>query len=107
VADQDGMHEIPQSMPEGARERMRDHTEEAIDCRAALTNLQDYLKREITPELAVEIKQHLERCRPCLNHARFEENFLQMLATRAGRATCPDVLRARIMAALRAAADDV
>ena len=80
---------------------------DAIDCRAALTHLQDYLKREITAELAVEIKQHLERCRPCLNHARFEENFLQMLAARVGCVTCPDVLRARIMAALRAATDEV
>jgi anti-sigma factor (TIGR02949 family) len=77
-----------------------------IDCRMALEHLQDYLKREITEELAVEIKQHLERCRPCLNHVRFEENFLVMLANRAGRTTCPDVLRARIMAALEAAADD-
>jgi anti-sigma factor (TIGR02949 family) len=81
--------------------------EDMLDCRAALNNLQDYLKREITAELAVEIKQHLERCRPCLNHARFEENFLQMLATRAGRVSCPDVLRARILAALRTAADEV
>ncbi len=77
-----------------------------VDCRAALNNLQDYLKREITPELAVEIRQHLERCRPCLNHARFEENFLRMLADRAGCITCPDMLRARIMAALRATTDD-
>ena len=84
-----------------------DDMAKAIDCRAALSNLQDYLKREITPDLAVEIKQHLERCRPCLDHARFEENFLQMLATRAGQVSCPDVLRARILAALRAAADEV
>jgi anti-sigma factor (TIGR02949 family) len=82
---------------------MADH----IDCREALDHLQDYLKREMTPELAVEVKQHLERCRPCLNHARFEESFLIMLSTHAGRATCPEVLRARIVAALRAATDDV
>lgn len=74
-----------------------------VDCRAALSSLQDYLKREMTPELAAEIKTHLERCRPCFHHARFEENFLQMLATHAGQATCPDMLRARILAALRAA----
>ena len=76
---------------------------EPIDCREALIHLQDYLKREITPELAATVKQHLEDCRPCFNHARFEENFLQMLATHGGRATCPELLRARIVAALRAA----
>jgi len=87
--------------------RHESHDHGTVDCRAALSNLQDYLKREITPELAVEIKQHLERCRPCFNHARFEENFLQMLAARAGKVTCPEVLRAKIMAALRAGADEV
>ena len=80
---------------------MTDH----INCRQALDHLQDYLKREITPELALEIQQHLERCRPCLDHVRFEENFLLRLAS-AGRATCPEVLRARIKAALDAAAND-
>jgi anti-sigma factor (TIGR02949 family) len=72
-----------------------------INCREALDHLQDYLKREMTPELAVEIQAHLERCRPCFTHVRFEENFLLMLTTHAGRATCPDVLRERILAALR------
>ena len=80
--------------------------DERMHCRQALDSLQDYLKREITPELALEIKQHLERCRPCLNHAKFEENFLQMLAAQTGHTTCPQVLRTRIMAALRAAAEE-
>ena len=70
----------------------------AIDCREAHARLQDYLKRELTPELAAEMRAHLERCRPCFGHARFEESFLVMLEVQAGGARCcPDALRARIL----------
>ncbi len=77
-----------------------------VDCVKAMTNLDDYLKRELTPELMVEVRQHIERCRECFEHARFEENFLIMLETRASRETCPGKLRARILALLRAEAED-
>jgi anti-sigma factor (TIGR02949 family) len=71
------------------------------DCEQALAHLQDYLKHEITPELAAEVRQHLERCRPCLKHARFEENFLMLLEACGSKHMCPGRLRARIMAMLR------
>jgi anti-sigma factor (TIGR02949 family) len=75
-----------------------------IDCGQAMAHLHDYLKRELTPDMVVEVRNHLERCRDCFSHARFEESFLLMLETRAGRETCPRKLRARILAALRAEA---
>ena len=75
-----------------------------IDCEQAKAHLQDYLKRELTPDLVVEVRDHLERCRDCFTHARFEENFFLMLGIRARRETCPGALRARILAALRAEA---
>jgi anti-sigma factor (TIGR02949 family) len=75
-----------------------------IDCEQAMAHLHDYLKRELTPELVDEVRLHLDRCRDCLCLARFEENFLTMLETRARRDTCPNELRARILAALRAEA---
>ena len=31
---------------------------------------------ELTPELAAEVRAHLEHCRPCHGHARFEQSFL-------------------------------
>ena len=73
-----------------------------LDCDQALAHLQDYLKRELTPELVTEVRVQLEHCRDCTGYARFEESFLSMLETRAGQATCPKELRARILAALRA-----
>lgn len=74
---------------------------EPIDCREAAARLQDYLKQELTPELEAEVRAHLERCRPCFGHARFEANFLLMLETRARRCGCPGTLRARITSILR------
>ena len=73
-----------------------------LDCDQALAHLQDYLKRELTPDLIVEVRVHLERCRDCAGAARFVENFLVMLETKARRETCPKEVRARILAALRA-----
>jgi anti-sigma factor (TIGR02949 family) len=74
---------------------------ESIDCQEAHARLQDYLKRELTPELEAEVRAHLDRCRPCFSHARFEANFLLMLETRARRCSCPGTLRARIVSVLR------
>jgi anti-sigma factor (TIGR02949 family) len=75
-----------------------------MDCDKAMAHLQDYLKQEITPELAAEIRRHLERCSPCFSHAQFEANFLSVVETRGRSQTCPGEVRARIMAALRAEA---
>ena len=77
-----------------------------VDCAQALVHLQDYLKRELTPELMGEIRVHLDRCRPCFEHARFEESFLAMLELYGTRETCPEKLRARIIALLRAEAGE-
>jgi anti-sigma factor (TIGR02949 family) len=75
-----------------------------LDCDQALAHLQDYLKRELTPDLVAEVRAHLGRCRDCAGYAQFEETFLLMLGTRARRETCPKEVRARILAALRAEA---
>jgi anti-sigma factor (TIGR02949 family) len=77
-----------------------------LDCDEAMAHLYDYLKREITADLAAEVRRHLEHCRDCFHHARFEENFLIMLETRATRTCCPGEVRSRIVAALRAEAGD-
>jgi anti-sigma factor (TIGR02949 family) len=74
-----------------------------LDCEQALALVHDYLKRELTPELLQEVRGHLDRCRDCACHARFEQSFLEMLETCARKETCPNEVRARILAALRAA----
>lgn len=78
---------------------------EPIDCREAKARLDDYLKRELTAELAIEVRVHLERCRSCFDQSRFEESFLRMLELRAKQEVCPGPLRERIFRALRREAD--
>jgi anti-sigma factor (TIGR02949 family) len=75
---------------------------DAIDCREARDRLQDYLKEELTPERAREMAAHLERCRHCFSQAKFEESFLLMLRIKSQRTCCPNALKERILAALRA-----
>jgi anti-sigma factor (TIGR02949 family) len=75
-----------------------------VNCREAMAKLDQYLKQELTPELAAEVQRHLEHCRPCFSHARFEENFLLMMESCGKKETCPDRLRAKILAALKAEA---
>ena len=75
---------------------------EPIDCQGAADRLHDFLKQELTAEVAAEMRAHLEKCRPCFAQARFEQTFLAMLEQQAGRCGCPDTLRARIVNLLRA-----
>lgn len=76
-----------------------------LDCDRALEQLQDYLKQEATPERARVVAEHLERCAPCLCHARFERNFLALLGTTAADIRCPDTLRQRVAELLRREAE--
>jgi anti-sigma factor (TIGR02949 family) len=75
-----------------------------VNCREAMAKLDEYLKQELTPELAAEVRKHLEHCRPCFSHARFEENFLAMMESCGKKETCPERLRAKILAALKSEA---
>ncbi|NNG16504.1 MAG: hypothetical protein HKM89_08485 [Gemmatimonadales bacterium] len=77
-----------------------------MDCGQAVEMLHDFLRRELTPELAQQVKQHLEDCRPCLGHARFEESYLAMLEAKVKAAGCPDEVRSRILAVLRETTQD-
>lgn len=78
------------------------HMADGLDCDAALAQLDDYLKREVTPELARKLERHIEQCAPCFRHLQFAREFHQLLRTPAGTLRCPDSLRARIADTLRA-----
>jgi anti-sigma factor (TIGR02949 family) len=75
--------------------------DQSIDCEEAVAQLHDYLKRELTPDLAEEVKSHLARCRSCFGQAQFEQNFLRLLESRGTRETCPEALRQKIVELLR------
>ncbi|HJP57040.1 MAG TPA: zf-HC2 domain-containing protein [Gemmatimonadales bacterium] len=77
-----------------------------FDCEAALAQLDDYLKRELTPELADRVRAHVEACAPCFRQMRYAERFLSLLRGPGSELRCPDPLRLRIADALRAEGGD-
>ncbi len=74
-----------------------------IDCREALTALQDWLRQEATPETAAQLEAHLQACTACREHAEFESRFRDLIERAAGTEGCPAEIRTRLLAALRRA----
>lgn len=72
-----------------------------FDCRQALDELQDWLRREVTPESQAAIESHLAACNACRAHTEFERRFQEVLARATGQERCPPELRERLIAALR------
>jgi anti-sigma factor RsiW len=71
-----------------------------LACEQALALLMDYLKRELPPAMAASVQQHLDECRPCDRHARFESRFVLNLGDRLGRERCPERLKEKILDSL-------
>jgi anti-sigma factor (TIGR02949 family) len=71
------------------------------DCQRALDQLQDWLRREVSPEAAAELEAHLDRCSPCRAHAEFEERFRAVLERASDGVECPPETRERLLDALR------
>lgn len=78
----------------------------ALTCEQAVELLMDYVKRELPPEVAQAVQQHLDECQPCDQHARFESRFVLILETRLGRDRCPDRLKDRILDSLAQERED-
>jgi anti-sigma factor (TIGR02949 family) len=72
----------------------------SLACEQALELLMDFLKRELPPDVAQTVQRHLEDCRPCERHARFEARFVLLVEQRLGRQCCPEELKARILETL-------
>ncbi len=68
-----------------------------MNCREAAEHLYEYLDRELTPEVELEVRAHLEACAPCMNTAGFEQAFLKFLEARCRSRTAPPELRRRIL----------
>lgn len=74
--------------------------ETTLDCDEALELLHEYLKRQLTPELAERVRAHIEMCRPCLSHSKFEASYLRMLEDKLKSIACPTESRDRILTAI-------
>lgn len=76
---------------------------EMLDCDAVMRQLWDYLDGELTPELEAAVRAHLTICKRCFPQHNFEETFLKALAASRREHSRPDAVKARVLAALRAA----
>lgn len=75
-----------------------------MDCRSAVEVLHEYLRHELTPDIAEQVRAHIEKCRHCLDSVHFEQNYLALLEAKAKAQCCPDEVRERILTTLRSAA---
>ncbi|HEX2258039.1 MAG TPA: zf-HC2 domain-containing protein [Afifellaceae bacterium] len=65
-----------------------------LDCEEVITQLFDYLNRELDPETLAAIEEHIRLCRGCFSRAEFERRLRARLA-QAGEAEAPESLRRR------------
>jgi hypothetical protein len=71
------------------------------ECEEAVRALWDYLDRALdAPKMAV-IDDHLARCAPCREHARFERALIDRIHGLRREHRDPLALRVRVLAALR------
>lgn len=75
---------------------------EMLDCDAVMRRLWDYLDHELTPDSEAAVRAHLAVCRRCYPQYDFELAFLNALAASRREHSSPDVLRNRVLTALRA-----
>ncbi len=72
-----------------------------MNCHEAAARIYEYLDRELTPEVALEIQRHLETCTGCYENFEFQRAFLQLLARRGSAIRAPEELRRRIERSIR------
>jgi mycothiol system anti-sigma-R factor len=68
-----------------------------MNCRECVEHLYAYLDRELTPELEIEVKAHLEGCTPCDEQYDFEAMFLKFVRAKCQSQNAPPELKKRIL----------
>ncbi|MEP7382048.1 MAG: zf-HC2 domain-containing protein [Gemmatimonadota bacterium] len=73
-----------------------------LDCRSAMQQLWDYVDGELTPERMQLVRRHLTECAHCHPHEEFAQRFIAVLKATREERRCPNEVRAKVMATLRA-----
>jgi len=66
------------------------------NCKEAVNRLYQYLDRELSDDEQNVVRQHLDRCPPCLDLFHFEENVLTFVGNRCRETTAPPSLRDKV-----------
>ncbi len=65
-------------------------------CKQTIEHLYQYIDRELSEVELHEVRAHLDRCPPCRDHFRFEENVLSLIGQRCRETSAPPELRDRV-----------
>lgn len=65
-------------------------------CKQTIEHLYQFIDRELSDEERREVQAHLDRCPPCREHFRFEENVLSLIGQRCRQVSAPDELKERV-----------
>ncbi len=71
-----------------------------ISCLEALERIQEYLDGEMKGISREEVAYHFSVCQQCYPHLRLEEQFRELLHRNRERETCPEHVRAQVLALL-------
>ncbi len=77
-----------------------------MTCEEVFQRLDDYLDRELTPDEARMVKEHLDTCAACAAEHRFEDRLLNDVKQKLRRLAAPPSLLARVQAAIARAESD-
>lgn len=65
-------------------------------CKQTIEHLYGFIDRELSATERAEVQAHLERCPPCREHFRFEENILSLIGQRCRETSAPAELKDRV-----------
>lgn len=68
-----------------------------MKCRDCVEHLYEYLDKELTPAVEVEVRTHLAHCRPCVQQFDFEELFLKFVRAKTRAQGAPPDLKRRLV----------
>jgi anti-sigma factor (TIGR02949 family) len=66
-------------------------------CQQAVQRLNEYLSRELQPEEAELVHEHLQQCKGCFDKFRFEETLLRTLRDKISSVSAPASLRDSVL----------
>ena len=73
-----------------------------VHCQEAMDRLDDYLDKDLTPDVKSELEAHLKLCDHCTEEFGLRSAAQDHLRCKLQSEKCPDALRASILARLRA-----
>ncbi|AZI57497.1 mycothiol system anti-sigma-R factor [Nakamurella antarctica] len=78
------------------------HTVLKPECLHVLSELWVFLDNELDPDERARMRAHLDDCPPCLDHSDVGEKLKALLHRKCGGDAAPEVLREKLLQALKA-----